>query len=75
MRTAIKSDEKQTEATPVTPVMNAVSHQFHQRASSTPVRLTSCAVRLDDCPIKGGLAGGALRCLLLLCHLSLASAG
>ncbi|HBA8670295.1 TPA: hypothetical protein J1184_005175, partial [Escherichia coli] len=44
-------------------------------ATSLPGRLTPCVVRLDDCPFKGGLAGSALRCLLLLCHLSLASAG
>ncbi|KDW83559.1 hypothetical protein AC70_4899 [Escherichia coli 2-210-07_S4_C1] len=54
---------------------NAVNHQFHQMATSTPVRLTSCAVRLAGCPFKGGLAGGALRCFLLLCHLSPVSAG
>ncbi|AVP29774.1 hypothetical protein C5097_12020 [Escherichia coli] len=52
-----------------------VSHQFHQTASSLTVRLTSCAARLADCPLKGGLAGGALRGSLLLCHLSPVSAG
>ncbi|EFK1902807.1 hypothetical protein [Escherichia coli] len=52
-----------------------VSHQFHQTTSSLTVRLTSCAARLADCPLKGGLAGGALRGSLLLCHLSPASAG
>ncbi|EPP2721112.1 hypothetical protein [Escherichia coli] len=39
------------------------------------VRLASCAARLAGCPLKGGLAGGALRCFLLLCHLSPVSAG
>ena len=76
MRTVMRLDEKQQESfTKACHHQNAVNHQFHQLATSTPVRLTSCAVRLGDCPFKGGLAGGALRGSLLLCHLSPASAG
>lgn len=30
----------------------AVSHQFHQKASSLPVRLTPCVARLGNCPLK-----------------------
>ncbi|MDA6234066.1 hypothetical protein OSK25_22010 [Escherichia coli] len=72
----MRLDEKQQESfTKACHHQNAVNHQFHQLATSTPVRLTSCAVRLGDCPFKGGLAGGALRGSLLLCHLSPVSAG
>ncbi|EAB6120996.1 hypothetical protein D6Q91_04410 [Salmonella enterica subsp. enterica] len=30
-------------------VMHDENNQFHQQASKPPERLTSCAVRLDDC--------------------------
>ncbi len=76
IRTAMRCGKKQTEShTDTDTHQNAVNHQFHQHATSMHGRLTPCVVRLADCPFKGGLAGGALRCLLLLCHLSLASAG
>ncbi|WP_213059091.1 hypothetical protein, partial [Escherichia coli] len=70
MRTVIRTDENRR------PVITriAVTHQFHQLATSMHGRLTPCVVRLANCLFKGGLAGGALRCLLLLCNLSLASA-
>ncbi|EPV6028941.1 hypothetical protein ACV7KR_004901, partial [Escherichia coli] len=74
IRTAMRCGKNRLKATP-NPHQNAVNHQFHQHATSMHGRLTPCVVRLADCPFKGGLAGGALRCLLLLCHLSLASAG
>ncbi|WP_456291043.1 hypothetical protein [Escherichia coli] len=39
------------------------------------VRLGLAPLLLRWLPLKGGLAGGALRCFLLLCHLSPVSAG
>ncbi|MBB7733518.1 hypothetical protein HEL88_013635 [Escherichia coli] len=38
-------------------VMRDKNNQFHQQASKPPERLTSCAVRLDDCHENPALQG------------------
>ncbi|WP_158000060.1 hypothetical protein [Escherichia sp. TW14182] len=37
--------------------MHDENNQFHQQASKLPERLTSCAVRLDDCHENPALQG------------------
>lgn len=61
MRTVIRTDENRR------PVITriAVTHQFHQLATSMHGRLTPCVVRLDSCPLKA--AWQEARCAVSCC--------